>query len=44
MRKVYKARRITEEWMENYNKERPHDALENLTPLEYKNILLERVG
>ena len=43
-RNVDEARKITEEWMENYNNERPHDALDNLTPLEYKNMLLEKVG
>lgn len=43
-RNLDEARKITEEWVENYNNERPHDALDNLTPLEYKNILLKRVG
>ena len=30
-----KVRAITEEWMDRYNEERPHDALEDLTPFEY---------
>ena len=30
------ARRITEEWLMIYNTERPHEALNNMTPIEYK--------
>jgi putative transposase len=30
------ARAITEEWMDQYNEERPHDALGDLTPFEYR--------
>ncbi|WMY91552.1 IS3 family transposase [Snodgrassella communis] len=29
------ARRITEEWLTIYNTERPHEALNNMTPFEY---------
>jgi len=29
------VRAITEEWMDRYNEERPHDALDDLTPFEY---------
>ncbi|WP_371807067.1 integrase core domain-containing protein [Snodgrassella communis] len=29
------GRRITEEWLTIYNTERPHEALNNMTPLEY---------
>jgi len=29
------VREMTEEWMEEYNYKRPHDALRNLTPKEY---------
>jgi putative transposase len=32
------ARRITEEWLTIYNTERPHEALSNMTPLEYKTL------
>ncbi|WP_143425458.1 integrase core domain-containing protein, partial [Gilliamella sp. Nev5-1] len=32
------ARRITEEWLTIYNTERPHEALNNMTPLEYKTL------
>ncbi|WP_081297111.1 integrase core domain-containing protein [Gilliamella apicola] len=30
------ARRIIEEWLTIYNTERPHEALNNMTPIEYK--------
>ena len=30
------VRAMTEEWMDQYNEERPHDALEDLTPVEYR--------
>ena len=30
------VRAITEEWMDQYNEERPHDALGDLTPFEYR--------
>ena len=30
------VRAITEEWMDEYNEERPHDALEDFTPFEYR--------
>ncbi|OCG29352.1 hypothetical protein A9G34_05115 [Gilliamella sp. Choc4-2] len=30
------TRRITEEWLTIYNTERPHEALNNMTPIEYK--------
>ncbi len=29
------VREITEKWMPEYNEERPHDSLGNLTPWEY---------
>ena len=29
------AREITDGWMKQYNEERPHDALGDLTPSEY---------
>ena len=34
---LYEVRLLTIEWMEEYNLRRPHEALNNLTPLEYKN-------
>ena len=33
------ARRITEEWRVDYNRNRPHTSLGNLTPLEYRRLL-----
>uniref|UniRef100_UPI0009E429CE integrase core domain-containing protein n=1 Tax=Gilliamella sp. Nev6-6 TaxID=3120252 RepID=UPI0009E429CE len=32
------ARKITEEWLMIYNTKRPHEALNNMTPLEYKTL------
>jgi putative transposase len=32
---LVQGRRITEEWLTIYNTERPHEALNNMTPLEY---------
>jgi putative transposase len=31
------VRQLTQEWMEEYNERRPHEALNNLTPEEWKN-------
>ena len=31
------VKHITEEWVEIYNNERPHDSLNNMTSVEYKN-------
>ncbi len=31
------VREITDEWITEYNEERPHDSLEDLTPIEYLN-------
>tara|TARA_B100000886_G_scaffold306065_1_gene238201 strand:+ start:485 stop:727 length:243 start_codon:yes stop_codon:yes gene_type:complete len=30
------VRAITEEWIEQYNEDRPHQALEDLKPFEYR--------
>jgi transposase InsO family protein len=32
------VRKITEEWLTIYNTERPHEALNNMTPIEYKTL------
>jgi putative transposase len=34
------VRQLTEEWIDEYNYRRPHEALNNLTPEEWKNNLL----
>ena len=34
------VRTLTEEWIKEYNEQRPHEALNNLTPLEWKNNLI----
>jgi putative transposase len=31
-------RERTEVWMEDYNEELPHDALNDLTPVEYRGL------
>ncbi|WP_442903537.1 integrase core domain-containing protein [Gilliamella sp. Pra-s65] len=32
------TRKVTEEWLTIYNTERPHEALNNMTPIEYKTL------
>ena len=33
---LYQVRQLTAEWMEEYNQRRPHEGLDNLTPVEWK--------
>lgn len=33
---LYQVRELTAEWMEEYNKRRPHESLNNLTPVEWR--------
>lgn len=35
------VRKLTEEWKEEYNERRPHESLNNMTPSEWKEILLK---
>lgn len=37
-RTLNEAREITERWLAEYNSERPHESLNNLTPKEYRLI------
>jgi putative transposase len=37
---LHQVRQLTNEWMEEYNFRRPHEALDNLTPKEWKDKLL----
>jgi putative transposase len=37
---LYEVRRLTEEWIEEYNERRPHEALNNMTPAEWANNIL----
>jgi len=34
-RTLTEVRNITENWIKEYNEERPHDSLEDMTPVEY---------
>jgi putative transposase len=36
---IEQAREITNKWMEDYNNIRPHDALNNLSPVKYKQFM-----
>ena len=38
---LYQVRQLTEDWMEEYNQRRPHEALNNLSPVEWSNMTLE---
>jgi len=38
---LYQVKQLTTEWMEEYNLRRPHEALNNLTPEEWKNKTLQ---
>jgi len=37
---LYQVKQLTEEWMEEYNQRRPHEALNNLSPIEWSNAIL----
>ena len=34
------VRKLIQEWMEEYNYNRPHESLGNLTPIEWKEKML----
>lgn len=36
------VRQLTEEWIDEYNHRRPHEGLQNMTPIERKNMLLKK--
>lgn len=40
-RTLNEAREITERWMNEYNSERPHESLNNLTPYEFR-LMVEK--
>lgn len=37
---LYQIKQLTDEWIEEYNERRPHEALNNLTPVEWSNKTL----
>ena len=39
-RNIEDVRELTERWRTDYNENRPHEALGNMTPMEYKHMLL----
>lgn len=39
-RNIEEVRELTERWQTDYNERRPHEALGNMTPQEYKEMLL----
>ncbi len=39
-RNIEEVRELTERWRTDYNERRPHEALSNMTPQEYKEMLL----
>jgi putative transposase len=39
---LYQVKQLTQEWMEEYNERRPHESLNNLTPVEWTNNILTR--
>ena len=34
---LHEVKQLTEDWIKLYNTERPHDSLNDMTPLEYRN-------
>jgi putative transposase len=38
---IEEVRALTQEWMEEYNQRRPHEGLNNLTPEEWKQMVLK---
>ena len=41
-RNLEEVREITEKWRQDYNNNRPHEALGNMTPIEYKQRILNK--
>ncbi len=39
---LYQVKQLTEEWMEEYNEKRPHEALNSLPPMEWKDQILNK--
>ncbi len=37
---LYEVRKLTEDWIDLYNRHRPHEALNNKTPVEWKECIL----
>ena len=41
-RNISEVRELTEAWRKDYNEERPHESLDNMTPFEYREELIKR--
>ena len=41
-RNLDEVRFLTEKWRADYNNNRPHEALGNMTPIEYKQFILNK--
>ena len=41
-RNLEEVRLITEKWRNDYNNNRPHEALGNMTPIEHKQHILNK--
>jgi len=39
---LYQVKQLTAEWIEEYNERRPHEALNNLTPMEWNDNLVNK--
>ena len=41
-RTIDEVRQMTDQWKEYYNYERPHESLNNMTPMEYRGMREEK--
>lgn len=38
---LHQVKTLTEEWIDEYNNRRPHEALNNLSPTEWNNLTVK---
>lgn len=41
-RTIEEVRQMTDQWKDYYNFERPHESLDNMTPMEYREMREEK--